>query len=115
MTRSERRKRYVLLASQRELDPLEQKEAIRLLLQIYPNLDPKKMVWVGKSLIFRTDQRTLPGIKLSLEVRVGDVTLSPTRASGSISKLKRAAQSTAERKWPSSSRKSTSRMSSKGS
>lgn len=115
MTRPGRRKRYVMLAAARELDPPEKKEAVRLLLQMYPDLDPKKMVWVGKALIFRTDQRTLPGIKLSLEIRVGDATLRPARASGSISKLKRAVQSTAEGRWPSSSRKSTSRMPSKGS
>ncbi len=115
MVRSERRKRYVLLSSPRGLSAPEQKEAVRLLLQVYPDLDTKKMVWVGSSLIFRTDQWTLPGIKLSLEIKVGNVILRPGKASGSISKLKRAAQSTADGKWQSSSQKSTSRKSSKDS
>jgi hypothetical protein len=51
------------------------------------------MVWVGNSLIFRTDQLRLPEMKLSLVIRFGEVTLAPRSASGSISKLKRAAES----------------------
>jgi hypothetical protein len=66
---------------------------VRLLLQRYPDLDTKKMVWVGNSLIFRTDQLRLPEIKLDLVIRVGGVSLVPKSASGSISKLKRAAGS----------------------
>lgn len=63
-----------------------------MLLQRYPELDPKRMVWVGNSLIFRTDQHALPAMKLALVIRVGDATLVPRGASGSISKLKRAAK-----------------------
>jgi len=92
-----KRKRYLLLTSETDV-PLESRaELTRLLLQRYPDLDPKKMVWVGKSLIFRTDQLRLPEMKLSLVLRLGDLTLTPTMASGSISKLKRAAKSPTER------------------
>lgn len=103
-----------MLCSSGELTLADQKEAVRRLLQLYPNLDSRKMVWVGNSLIFRTDQWTLPEVKISLEIRVGNATLRPRKASGSISKLKRAAQSTADGEWQSSSRKSTSKMSNKG-
>jgi hypothetical protein len=67
-----------------------QKELVRLLLEVYPGLDQRKMVWLEDSLIIRTDQLTLPDIKQSLVVRAGGVTLTPRLASGSISKLKRA-------------------------
>jgi hypothetical protein len=91
LTHPQKRKRYLLLSSDKEVGLAEQKDAVRLLLQKYPDLDQKKMVWVGNSLIFRTDQHRLVEMKLSLELRVGDVVLSPKSASGSISKLKRAA------------------------
>jgi hypothetical protein len=107
-----KRKRYLLLASETEIPKESRAELTRLLLQRYPDLDQKKMAWVGKSLIFRTDQVRLPEMKLSLVLKLGDVTLTPTMASGSISKLKRAAELPTEREWSSSSRKSTSRKSS---
>jgi hypothetical protein len=93
MTHPQKRKRYLLLSSEKEVSPSDQKEAVRRLLQRYPDLDMKKMVWVGNSLIFRTDQLRLPEMKLSLVIRFGEVTLAPKSASGSISKLKRAAES----------------------
>ena len=91
MTHPQKRKRYLLLSSETEVSPEAQKDAVRLLLQRYPDLDTKKMVWEGNSLIFRTDQHRLVEMKLNLELRVGDVLLLPKSASGSISKLKRAA------------------------
>lgn len=104
-----RRKRYVLLSSETEIGPVERKDAVRLLLQRYPDLDQRKMVWVADSLIFRTDHLKLPEMKIGLAIRVGDAVLLPRLASGSISKLKRAAESASRRKWPSSSQRSTSR------
>jgi len=92
VTHPQKRKRYLLLSSDREIGPSGQKEAVRLLFERYPDLDPKKMVWVGSSLIFRTDQLRLPEMKLSLIIKVGEATLVPESASGSISKLKRAAK-----------------------
>jgi len=92
MTETRGRKRYLLLSPSRELSPDERKESVRLLLERYRDLDPKKMVWVNGSLIFRTDHKSLPEMKLGLELRVGDARLVPTKASGSISKLKRAAE-----------------------
>ena len=106
-----RRKRYLLLTSESEVRPDDRKEAVRLLLQRYPELDPKKMVWVNNSLILRTDQLKLPEMKLGLAIRVGvSILLLPKRASGSISKLKRAAEPPAARtNWSSSSQRTTSR------
>jgi hypothetical protein len=49
------------------------------------------MVWLKNSLIVRTDHLTLPDFKGNLVVRSGEVSLTPRLASGSISKLKRAA------------------------
>ena len=93
MMHPRKRKRYLLLTSETEVPQESRTELTRLLLQRYPDLDQKKMVWVGNSLIFRTDQLRLPEMKLSLVLRVGEVTLTPRMASGSISKLKRAAES----------------------
>ncbi|MDG6925238.1 MAG: hypothetical protein JRN09_01665 [Nitrososphaerota archaeon] len=90
MTHPQKRKRYLLLASESEIDYTGRKEAVRQLLQRYPDLDAKKMVWIGNSLIFRTDQLRLPEMKLSLVIRVEGAVLTPRAASGSISKLKRA-------------------------
>jgi hypothetical protein len=92
VTHPQKRKRYLLLSSDKEIGLPGQKEAVRLLFERYPDLDPKKMAWVGSSLIFRTDQLRLPEMKLNLVIRVGEATLSPKSASGSISKLKRAAK-----------------------
>jgi hypothetical protein len=92
VTHPQRRKRYLLLSSEEVVGPSEQKEAVRLLLERYPDLDAKKMVWMGNSLIFRTDQLRLPEMKLNLVIRVGGAKLVPKSASGSISKLKRAAK-----------------------
>ncbi len=107
-----RRKRYLLLTSDGEVPQESRPDLTRLLLRRYPDLDPKKIVWVGRSLIFRTDQLRLPEMKASLVLRLGELTLTPKMASGSISKLKSAAEPPKEREWPSSSRKSTSRKSS---
>lgn len=107
-----KRKRYLLLTSEVDVPQESRAELTRLLLQRYPDLDQRKMVWIGRSLIFRTDQLRLPEMKLSLALRSGDVSLTPRMASGSISKLKSAAEPPTERKWSSSSRKSTSRKSS---
>ena len=109
MTGPQKRKRYLLLTSESEIGPEDRKEAVRILLQRYPDLDQKKMVWTGNSLIFRTDQLRLPEMKMGLVIRLGDAVLAPESASGSISKLKRAAQSPPRRKWSSSSPRSTSR------
>ena len=106
-----KRKRYLLLTSETEVPQESRTELTRLLLQRYPDLDQKKMVWAGKSLIFRTDQLRLPEMKLSLVLRLSGVTLTPRMASGSISKLKRAAEPPTERQWSSSSRKNTSKKS----
>jgi hypothetical protein len=114
MTHLVRRKRYLLLASESEVGPEDRKEAVRLLLQRYPDLDQKKMVWIRNSLIFRTDQLKLQEMKLGLAIRVGEAVLLPRQASGSISKLKRAAESPPALKWSSSSQRSTSRKSNKG-
>jgi hypothetical protein len=86
------RRRYLLLTSMTELSASDQKEAVRLILQRYPDLDSRKMVWIGSSLILRTDHVRLPEMKLSLIVRSGSFSLVPEKASGSISKLKRAAE-----------------------
>jgi hypothetical protein len=107
-----KRKRYLLLASETEIPKESRVELTRLLLQRYPDLEQRKMVWVERSLIFRTDHVRLPEMKLSLVLKLGDVTLIPKMASGSISKLKRAAEPPTELEWSSSSRKSTSRKSS---
>jgi hypothetical protein len=95
--KGQRRKRYLLLSSARALDALEQKEVVRQLLQMYPDLEARKMVWADDGLIFRTDQLRLPEMKLSLRIRIGEVEMVPKLASGSISKLKRAAKSSTER------------------
>lgn len=87
-----KRKRYVLLSSDRELTNEDRKEAIRLLLLRYPDLDQRKVVWVKNSLIFRTDQFRLQEMKIGMVIRVGEGLLTPWKASGSISKLKRAAR-----------------------
>jgi hypothetical protein len=47
MTHPQKRKRYLLLSSEKEVSPSDQKEAVKRLLQRYPDLDTKKMVWVG--------------------------------------------------------------------
>lgn len=86
-----RRKRYVLLSGDGPADAETRKELVRLVLQRQPGVDPKKTVWVGDSLIIRTDQLTLPEIKAGLAVKYGGVTLKSSLSSGSISKLKRAA------------------------
>src|SRR5580658_951893 len=99
MKNRDRRKRYLLMSADSEVGTTEQREFVRIILQRYPGLDPKKMVWVGNSLILRTDHRTLPEMKLGLVVRAGGITMVPRRASGSISKLKRAAEPPTERKW----------------
>ena len=109
MTAPQKRKRYLLLSSESEVGPEERKEAVRVLLQRYPDLDQKKIVWVGNSLIFRTDQFRLPEMKLGLVIRLGEAVMRPRSASGSISKLKRAAESPPRRKWSSSSQRSTSK------
>ena len=112
MKKAQKRKRYVLMAPDSELGPEERSEAVRMLVQRYPDLDQRKIVWVGGSLIFRTDQFRLPEVKIGLTIRMGEKVMVPVSASGSISKLKRAAESPPVRKWSSSSRRNTSRRSS---
>jgi hypothetical protein len=90
VSRQVKRKRYLLLSSEKEIDSTGRNDAVRQLLKLYPDLDPRKMVWVGNSLIFRTDHLRLPEMKLSLVIRVGGAVLTPKASSGSISKLKRA-------------------------
>jgi hypothetical protein len=86
------RKRYLLLSADGTVDADAQKRLVKLLLERYPKLDTRKMVWVHDSLIIRTDHLTLPEMKESLVLKSGAVSLTPRLASGSISKLKRAAE-----------------------
>lgn len=91
MNEPTRRKRYVLLSADSDVDAEAQKELVRALLELFPRLDQRKMVWLKDSLIVRTDHLTLPDFKGDLVVRAGKASLRPRLASGSISKLKRAA------------------------
>lgn len=83
------RKRYVLFSSSRATDAESRKGLVELMLARHPSLERKKMVWVEHGLIVRTDVTRLAEVKGSPPLRLGDVTLTAARTSGSISKLKR--------------------------
>jgi len=85
-----RRKRYVLLTSAAQMDAETRKELTRAVLERYPELG-KRMLWVDGGLIIRTDIEPLTEMKGGPAFRVGQVELSASLASGSISKLKRMA------------------------
>ena len=82
------RKRYLLLTSNRTIDPQTRSELNRLILERYPHFE-RKLVWLDKGLIVRTDLRNLPGMKVALALTVGETQLQTRSVSGSISKLKR--------------------------
>jgi hypothetical protein len=60
-----------------------------MIFERYPDLGKNRVVWLGDSLIVRTDHLRLPEMQQALAMRVGETALVTRRVSGSISKLKR--------------------------
>jgi hypothetical protein len=85
-------KRYILLSSDRPVDPETQREFTRMIFARYPDLGKNRVVWFKGSLIVRTDQLRRPEMEQSLAMRAGGTALVTRRVSGSISKLKRLAE-----------------------
>ena len=85
------RKRYVLLFTNAPTDTETRREFTRLILEQHPSLDRKKMVWLERGLIVRTDIEHLAEMKAVSALRVGETKMVTKSASGSISKLKRMA------------------------
>ena len=91
MTVERKRKRYLLLCSSAPIDEESKKELTRLILSRYP-LEAKRLVWLERGLIVRTDVVQLEEMKRGLALRVGEVELATKSVSGSISKLKKMAK-----------------------
>jgi hypothetical protein len=62
---------------------------MRLILERYPPMPRKRIVWLENGLIVRTDNVRLAEMKESLALKVGETELQTWRVSGSIGKLKR--------------------------
>jgi hypothetical protein len=60
-----------------------------MIFERYPDLGKNRVVWLGDSLIVRTDHLRLAEMEQALAMRVGETALVTRRVSGSISKLKR--------------------------
>jgi hypothetical protein len=86
-----KRKRYLFLSSSGPTDAEMRKEFTRLVVERHPSLEKKKMLWLDRGLIVRTDVEHLIEMKWGPAFRVGDTELVTVSASGSISKLKRMA------------------------
>jgi hypothetical protein len=88
VTVGRKRKRYLLLTSNRQIDAEARKEFTRLIVERFPDIE-RKLVWLDSGLIVRTDVERLAAMKAALALRVRDVQLETRSVSGSISKLKR--------------------------
>ena len=87
--RGPRHKRYLLLSSENAIGEEVRKELTHRIAKISPAM-AKKAVWFEKALIVKTDNVDLPMVKAALQMRAGEVSLTPTLTSGSIGKLKKA-------------------------
>ncbi|MDA4123049.1 MAG: hypothetical protein OK456_07720 [Thaumarchaeota archaeon] len=90
-----KRKRYVFLETSNPTDVEVRKELTRLVLEKHPSIDRKKMVWVERGLIVRTDPEHLIEMRTGDRVKFGETEMVSRLTSGSISKLKRMASGTA--------------------
>jgi len=88
MTVGRKRKRYLLLTSGTSVGTEEQKELTLLILERFPDME-RRLVWLERGLIVRTDAERLAEVKVALALKVGEVRLETKSVSGSISKLKR--------------------------
>ena len=85
------RKRYLLFITSAPTDTETRREFSRLMLEQHPSLDRKKMVWLERGLIIRTDADHLAEMKAVSALRAGETEMVTKSVSGSISKLKRMA------------------------